>query len=345
MLRRDLFKAFTVAGAFIASGRPASTAAASAQAEGSSGPSAQFPDWPFQEMRIPYRERAGKVRWPNGGPLCVHAYVAAEWRWNRPSQGSGAGQGPGGKVTQDLSLHSDEDQYVFTVGIWRAIKLLDKFDIKATIFPSAGMVERYPDLFRELYGKGHEIVARSYDQSVPTTQMTPDAERREIQRSAEIIEKVTGKRPVGWQNPGAQCTGKTPEILADEGYLWTSDLKGDDLPYGIKTRNGKKIVVIPHRSRTSNDNAVFPEGAGIRGFRSGQEAVEFLKDSFDSYYKLGQEEYPGSLLYGIHTYRSCIPDRISVHERMFDYMKKFEGIWWARYADMAEHWMKNYLQG
>lgn len=333
MRRRDFLKSFAVAGAFVASGR---RSAGQAKLEG--GASGAWPNWPFEEIRIPYRERPGKIRWPNDGPLCVHVYVTAEWSMNRPLQDQAA------KYRRDLSLESEQDQYTFTVGIWRAIKLLDKFGIKASIFPNAGMVERYPDLFRELQGKGHEIVARSYDQGVPTTHLTAEEERKEIQRSTAIIEKVVGKRPVGWINPGAKCTDKTPEILADEGYIWHGDLKGDDLPYGIRTRNGKKIVVIPHRTMTSNDFAVFPEAGGLKGFRSGEQAFEFIKDFFDSYYKLGREEYPQALTYGIHPMRSCIPDRIGVHERAFDYMLKHKDVWFARYVDMAEHWMKHYME-
>lgn len=94
---------------------------------------------------------------------------------------------------------------------------------------------------------------------------------------------------------------------------------------------------------TSNDFAIFPEGAGIKGFRSGQDAFEFVTDLFNAYYKLGKAEYPQALTYGIHPMRSCIPDRIGIHERVFEYMLKFKDIWWARYIDMARHWMKNFM--
>ena len=308
------------------------------QAKLDGGPSGPWPGWPFQEIRVPYRERAGKIRWPNNGPLCLHVYVTAEWNSNRPPND------PRAKFARDLGFESEQDQYVFTVGLWRAAKLLDDSGIRASIFPNAEMVERYPDLFRELHSKGHEIVARPYDQGIPTRYFAVEGERKEIKRCTSIVEKVIGERPLGWINPGARCTDKTPEILADAGYLWTGDLRGDDLPYGIQTKKGKKIVVVPHRTMTSNDYAIYPEMGSLKGFRSGQEAFEFVKDFFDSYYRLGQKEYPQSLTYGIHPMRSCIPDRIGVHERFFDYVRKFQDVWIARYADMAEHWMKNYMQ-
>ena len=112
---------------------------------------------------------------------------------------------------------------------------------------------------------------------------------------------------------------------------------------GMGLLDGKKIVVIPHRTMTSNDNAIFPEVDSLRGFRSGKDALEFIKDVFDSYYLMGQQEYPQALTYGIHPMRSAIPDRIGVHDRFFDYMRKHEGVWVARYQDLAEHWMKNFM--
>ena len=324
MNRRNFFQTMAVAGTVASVAQEAK----SQQIEG--GPSGRWPDWPFEEIRIPYRERAGRIRWPNGGPLCVHAYVTAEWNANRPLAAANA------RYQRDLSLESEQDQYTFTVGVWRAVKLLDEFDIKASIFPSSGMLEAYGDLFRELQSKGHEIVARSFDQGVPPPHLSPDATR-------ELVERVTGEKAVGWISPGAKCSDKTPEYLADAGYKWFGDLKGDDLPYGIRTANGKKIVVIPHRTMTSNDYAMFPETGSLKGFRSGRDALEFVKDLFDSYYALGQQEYPGSLTYGIHPMRSCIPDRIGVHQRALEYMKTYQDVWWARYEDMADHWMANYM--
>lgn len=333
MNRRDLFRALLVAGAATVATR-CSTAQ---QAEGgaadatATGP---YPHWPFDEIRIPYQERAEKVKWPNNGPLCLNVYVTGEWAYNRQSDN------PHAKYKRDLMGESEFDYYTFTVGIWRAVKLLDKFGIKGNIYPNAGMVERYPDLFRELQSKGHEITTRPYDQSVPTIEMTPDEERQEIRRCTAILEKVTGKRPVGWINPGAWCTDKTPELLAEEGYLYTGDLRADDIPYGIKSRTGKKIVVIPHH--TLNDFYIYPRSV-TGNLRSEREAFQFVKDTFDAWYKTGKEEYPTLMIYGIHPYHSCKPERVGVHERALDYILKFKDIWSARNVDIAEHWMKNYL--
>lgn len=96
---------------------------------------------------------------------------------------------------------------------------------------------------------------------------------------------------------------------------------------------------------TSNDYAIFPEIGSLKGFRSASDALALVKETFDAYYQLGKEEYPQALTYGIHPMRSCIPDRIAVHDRFLDYARKFQDVWIARYQDMAEHWMKNFMAG
>lgn len=333
MNRRDLFRTFLVAGAAAVATRCSGQQAKVEAADATVG---LYPHWPFDEIRIPYRERAEKIKWPNNGPLCLTVHVSAEWAYNRQSNNLKA------KYKRDLLAESENDLYTFTVGIWRAVELLDKFGIKANIFPNAGMVERYPDLFRELHSKGHEITTRAYDQSVPTTEFTPEEERQEIRRCTATLEKAIGQRPVGWINPGATCTDKTPEILADEGYIWTGDLRGDELPYGIRTSNGKKIVVIPHQALT--DFYIFPRSITGHLRSGGQEAFQYVKDIFDEMYKLGKKEYPKLLIYGIHPYQSCKPERISLNERALEYFLKSKDIWSARYVDIAEYWMKNYMK-
>ena len=116
--------------------------------DGHEGP---WPHWPYEEIRIPYRERAKKVRWPNNAPLCVYTYVTTEWG------GHAKVANPAAKFTRDIRSESENGQYEMNVGIWRAIRLLDKFGLKVSIFAHAGMVELFPDLYREnsiqfLYG-------------------------------------------------------------------------------------------------------------------------------------------------------------------------------------------------
>lgn len=338
MDRRNFFKAVSLAGTVVAArevakgqswGGPPTIKDYTPVNDGHSG---QWPHWPFEEIRIPYHERFGRVKWPNNGPLCVYMYSTGEWG------GHAELKDPKAVYKRDLRWESETGQYEFNVGVHRAMRLLDKHGIKVSFAPHAGMVEKFPDFWREAVRKGHEITARTFD-GTPTTRMSPAEEKKEIQLVTKVIEKATGKRPVGFNNPGGVCTDQTPHLIAEEGYLYMSGLKGDDLPYGIKTRNGKVIVLVGSRHTTTNDNALF----GERADRGPREALQFMKDTFDAYYKLGKEEWPQALNYGMHPQKGLMPERHGFQDEFLGYMKSFKDVWWAKYDELAEYWMKNYI--
>ena len=59
-----------------------------------------------------------------------------------------------------------------------------------------------------------------------------------INRSMDILERFTGKRPVGWLGPGLTQTLETPELLAEAGMKYIGDWVYDDEPTEIRTAQG-----------------------------------------------------------------------------------------------------------
>ena len=66
-----------------------------------------------------------------------------------------------------------------------------------------------------------------------------------ISRSMDILEKFTGKRPVGWLGPASPKTYETPELLAAAGVKYIGDWVYDDEPTTIRTANGP-LVALPY---------------------------------------------------------------------------------------------------
>ena len=71
-----------------------------------------------------------------------------------------------------------------------------------------------------------------------------------INRSMDILEKFTGKRPVGWLGPGLTQTLETPELLAAAGVKYIGDWVYDDEP-----------TDDPHRQRAAGDAALHDRAA------------------------------------------------------------------------------------
>src|SRR5665811_2545765 len=59
-----------------------------------------------------------------------------------------------------------------------------------------------------------------------------------IGRTMDIMQKFTGKRPVGWLGPGLTQTLETPDLLAAAGVKYIGDWVYDDEPTVIRTAKG-----------------------------------------------------------------------------------------------------------
>ncbi len=295
--------------------------------------------FPYEKIIIPFRERCNRVRWPDNKILAVHMYVAQEWYEREYLAGS--------DKLLDLGNMSHKEGYNFNVGVWRILDLLDRYELKMTFLCNGAGAKHYPEVIREIKQRGHEIANHGYYQSRSPARMTADEEREDLIKTTAILESVSGKRPLGCLNPGAGCSERTFELMAEQGYLWNGDLRDDDLPYGIKVKD-KILIEIPHRTMTTNDFAWFSGMAGISSIvkaqRSPREAVEFFQNTFDGYYETAKREGAQSLTFGIHPYISCYPDRIGAIERMIAYMKGFPDVWLTTYDRLAKWWKENYLK-
>src|SRR3990167_4367491 len=125
--RRSLFKLMGLTGGALGLSRFASPALAAQQSpvpaqsvpgalrfEREKGRAGPF-GWPFEEVRIPFRERKGKVKFPNNAKLAVRVYITTEWD-------SGTGENvdsladPNRKAYEKANLYalSFSGQYTFT---------------------------------------------------------------------------------------------------------------------------------------------------------------------------------------------------------------------------------------
>ena len=88
-------------------------------------------------------------------------------------------------------------EYGSRSGVWRILKLFEKFDIPLTVFAVAMAAQRHPELIRAMAAAGHEICSHGYRwidyQQVPEAQ-----ERAHIVEAVRILTEITGVRPLGW---------------------------------------------------------------------------------------------------------------------------------------------------
>lgn len=220
-------------------------------------------------------------------------------------------------------------EYGSRSGVWRLLKLFDKYDIPLTVFAVAMAIERHPDVAKAMVEAGHEICSHAY-RWIDYQYMDIEEEREHLNKAIEIISRITGQRPLGWYT-GRNSPNTRDLVMQEGGFLYDSDAYDDDLPYWVDN-NGKGHLVIPYTLDT-NDMRF----ATVQGFNSGEQFYQYLKDAFDTLYAEG-EEAPKMLSIGLHCRLIGRPARIAALERFIQYVQSHDKVWFTRRIDIAKHW-------
>jgi len=220
-------------------------------------------------------------------------------------------------------------EYGSRAGVWRLLKLFQQKDIPLTIFAVATAIERHPDVAKAFVDAGHEICSHAL-KWISYQETDIDSERKDMHEAIEILERVTGNRPLGWYT-GRDSPNTRQLVMEEGGFLYDSDSYADDLPYWIDGPNGQHLV-IPYTLDT-NDMRF----AQVQGFNNGEQFFQYLKDSFDTLYEEGAES-PKMLSIGMHCRLLGRPGRIAGLKRFLEYVQQHDDVWFARRIDIAKHW-------
>ena len=145
-----------------------------------------------------------------------------------------------------------------------AFALLDELGARATFFVLGITGERYPELVRELAARGPEPATHGSahargDAHARVYEQDADAFRRDLERSAAQLERLTGRRPVAYRAPAFSINRRTPwayEALAEAGFRWDSSAydsprvpdRLEDVPagpYRLELPSGRELWELP----------------------------------------------------------------------------------------------------
>jgi len=222
-----------------------------------------------------------------------------------------------------------QGEYGPRTGIWRILRILDECEVKATFLTCGGIAERYPEQVKAIVQRGHEIAGHGYHHET-ARDLTKEEERDVIQRTTAMIEKRTGKRPVGWRS----CT-QSPnsiELLMEHGYLWNSNSFSYDLPF-LWEQEKHTLVELPRQP--------FGDGRtyGHRDNGNANDTLVVWKGMFDEFYDESKDG-PAFCPFQFHPYISSRPGRARAVKEIITYMKKHEGVWFVKGSEVAELTLK-----
>jgi peptidoglycan-N-acetylglucosamine deacetylase len=157
-----------------------------------------------------------------------------------------------GQTDWDSRGHALERQTAAT------FELLDELGAKATFFVLGLTAERYPDLVRAIAAAGHDLACHGYEhRRVPT--QSREAFKADVERCANLVEQLSGKRPVGYRAPAFSITRETPwayDVLAQLGFRYDSSQYDSPrirqriggvprTPYRLELEEGREIWEYP----------------------------------------------------------------------------------------------------
>jgi len=233
-------------------------------------------------------------------------------------------------------LHMSMGAYGPKTGAPRILDVLDRYGIKAGWFIPGWIVERYPDLCREILRRGHEVGHHGYLHEKPFF-LAGGAEEEEalLLKSLDIFKRILDVRPLGSRAPSADPSPHTMTLLRKHGFVYHSNLMDTDLPYCHKTVHGE-LVELP-TAWCNNDfpffgfSAVPPVGHGIR---SQEDVFEIWKEEFEGAWAEG-----GFFNLMGHPQVIGRPSRMRMVSRLLELILGKGDVWIARPIEVAEHYL------
>lgn len=120
------------------------------------------------------------------------------------------------------------------VGVYRLLKMFEKFGLVTTWFVPGHSAETFPDSMKAVVDAGHEIGVHGYSHENPLA-MTPDQEEIVLDYCIDIITRLSGKRPTGYVAPWWEFSMVTNELLLKKGIKYDHSLMHNDHhPYYVR---------------------------------------------------------------------------------------------------------------
>jgi peptidoglycan/xylan/chitin deacetylase (PgdA/CDA1 family) len=229
-----------------------------------------------------------------------------------------------------------QGKYGPKIGVYRLIELLERKGIPATLFVPGWVAERYPEAVQAAGSVGWEIAHHGYTHTPPASQ-TRAEEAESMKRGIDAITRIAGRAPVGYRSPSWDFSSNTLELLAENDFLYSSNMMDDDAPYmhPIASPSGS-IVELP--IQWILDDAPFfmfrpPYTRSISGLST---VYETWAEEFEGLYT---ERTRGKIyVLTMHPFISGRPGRVRLLERLIDFIQQHPDIAFYTCEEVALHY-------
>ena len=245
----------------------------------------------------------------------------------------------------------------------RLLRLFERLGVTTTWFVPGHSIETFPEQMRTVAEAGHEIGMHGYSHENPIA-MTPEQEEAIFDKCIEVIEEISGRRPVGYVAPWWEFGAKTNELLVKKGIKYDHSLMHNDYhPYYARVGDAwTKIDYGQHPSAwmkplvrgEETDLIEIPASwylddlppmlfikaaPNSHGFVNPRDIEDIWRDQFDWVYR----EYDYAVLpFTIHPDVSGKPQVLMMLERIHAHMVKHPGVKFMKMEDIADDFARRF---
>lgn len=280
--------------------------------------------WQWDQTRwrgIVEHVRAGRSLkpevWPGGARVAVALSFDSDHETSELREG---GSSPG---------RLSQGQYGSRVGVPRILQLLARHDIKASFFVPAVSALLHPEEQRQVVAEGHEIGMHGWIHE-RNSQLLERDERELMLRSADTLERVCGKRPVGIRTPSWDFSPNTLALMREMELLYDSSLMADENPYEL-VQDGEPTGIVELPVEWLLSDSVYFDVEHFSAL-SPSCVLEIFRAEFDGAYS-----ERGLFLLTMHPHVIARRSRLLMLETLIEYMKGKPGVWFATHEEIARY--------
>lgn len=277
-------------------------------------------DWSMLASRAP-------VRWPGGKTLALWVNVSLQFFPLNPTGQPVAVPGNMAMPYPDLRHYTLRD-YGNRVGIFRMLRVFDRFGVRPTFAVNARLAQRYPALLAAVAERGDEIIGHSWHMDTAHAGgLDAAVEAEVVRRSLDELGRLSRRDIRGWLSPGKLQSASTPDLLRACGIDYMCDWVNDDMPYPFRTRHGR-LWAMP-LSTELEDRFVLMDNLHSEAAWARQ-----VMDACDLLLEEAREQGGRMLALSLHPWLLGQPHRIRYLEAALEYVMAKPEVWSAGAGDI-----------
>jgi peptidoglycan/xylan/chitin deacetylase (PgdA/CDA1 family) len=295
-------------------------------------------DYPYRGQRLDHERfrhqtlfTRKKVQWPGQARVALWITVHLEFypldMANQPFRVLGAME----RGYPDYWNYTLRD-YGNRIGVYRVMRLLDRYGLRATAAFNSDVARRYPELVRAVTDRRWEVMASGVNMAkLHTGGMPIEAERALVAESVSTVRRIAGTPVVGWHSPAHSESDATLDLVAAEGITYVADWINDDLPYPVTTSSGT-IHAMPLTHEWADRTLLW------QYHQSSDDFTAQVVEAFRVLYGEAQQHGGRILSVALHPWIIGQPHRVRALDAALRQITAHAGVWNATGAEILAAW-------